>query len=288
MQRIPMLQFIRYLPDSAILCHNSDRRKLESIPLLKGESFSFQFSNWKYCTGHFGNGSAGYVPCAKPITRGRQCSSCMTSDVLCYKCTGESCFMPGMAESCAKGEWSIYLAIIGDLPKVGVTSRERFGTRLLEQGADYGMELARVTGGLESRMAERVIAGLLGAKMVVSKKKKLDSLGAPLPLEKAQEIAAGAKEKLAAYFEPPKDSDLISFLSHYPQAMGDAELVEDLSLGGKFLGKKGTFLFFESNGGKYVSEMSSFEGRMIDIADGTDTSQADGTNMAIHRLHNMF
>jgi len=94
-----------------------------------------------------------YVPCDSD--EAPYCIKCGGPPDPCVTCRGE-CQKP---EKTCDTEHSVYLAIFApDLVKVGVSKTPRLETRLAEQGADMGVEIARFPDGELARQRERSLA----------------------------------------------------------------------------------------------------------------------------------
>ncbi|CAJ37760.1 DUF2797 domain-containing protein [Methanocella arvoryzae] len=106
-----------------------------------------------------GRGCAGrwdgdkYIPCDSSVAP--YCQRCVGAADACVICRGE-CRKP---EKTCNEEHSVYLAVFAPSTiKVGVSRTYRLETRLNEQGADEGYEIARFPDGEAARRLERELS----------------------------------------------------------------------------------------------------------------------------------
>ncbi len=162
---------------SGIMAWDEKRTRLEFLQIQSGERVSWQVTGPRMCIG-FANHEAMQVPCPDHARAsiGARCKSCDAADFYssCVRCTGNTCLAtPERWETCRITDYVVYLAIFGDsILKVGVSTENRLFTRWVEQGADFGVILERVTGGKLARQIESKIGKLEGiAKQVRSQRK---------------------------------------------------------------------------------------------------------------------
>ncbi|MFB6144761.1 MAG: DUF2797 domain-containing protein [Candidatus Nanohaloarchaea archaeon] len=107
----------------------------ESIELETGREISFEVGEERRCTGYAPEkGEREPCPEFRKIDSGSQCSECRSRDIY----TG---YVRGDRSTSLDGEFSVYMAQIGEKVKVGVTRSEKVERRWVEQGADYAAEL---------------------------------------------------------------------------------------------------------------------------------------------------
>ncbi|EGQ43230.1 MAG: protein of unknown function, DUF2797 [Candidatus Nanosalina sp. J07AB43] len=119
----------------------------ETITLVPERSFSFEIVNERRCTGYAPEpGERAVCPEFRKIESGSQCSECRGKDIY-------SGYVRGDKDTDLDGSFSVYMAQISKMVKVGVTRDRNIPSRWVEQGADFG---ARVRKGLESGEALKV------------------------------------------------------------------------------------------------------------------------------------
>ena len=113
----------------------------ESTELRPGKKINFEVTDKRRCTG-FSPEKGERTPCPgfREIESGSQCGECRDKDIY----TG---YVRGDRSTSLSGDFSVYIAQIGDKAKVGVTRSEKVERRWVEQGADYAAQIKR---GLEA------------------------------------------------------------------------------------------------------------------------------------------
>lgn len=107
----------------------------ESTELEKGREISFEVGEKRRCTGYAPEkGEREPCPEFRQIDSGSQCAECRNRDIY----TG---YVRGDRSTSLDGEFSVYMAEIGERVKVGVTRTEKVERRWVEQGADYAAEI---------------------------------------------------------------------------------------------------------------------------------------------------
>jgi hypothetical protein len=106
----------------------------EKQGLEPGRKISMEITNERRCTG-YARGKGERMPCPefRRIDSGSQCGECRGKDIYSGYVRGE--------ENNLEGEFSVYLAQIGNQVKVGVTRKEKIPKRWIEQGADHAAEI---------------------------------------------------------------------------------------------------------------------------------------------------
>ncbi|MFB6158658.1 MAG: DUF2797 domain-containing protein [Candidatus Nanohalobium sp.] len=106
----------------------------EKRGLEPGRKLSMEITNERRCTGYApAKGERAPCPDFRKVEKGSQCPECRGKDIYTGYVRGE--------ENDLEGEFSVYMAQIGEKVKVGVTRKEKIPKRWVEQGADYGAEI---------------------------------------------------------------------------------------------------------------------------------------------------
>ncbi|PSH02516.1 MAG: hypothetical protein BRC26_00160 [Nanohaloarchaea archaeon QH_8_44_6] len=106
----------------------------EKRGLEPGRGLSYEVANERRCTGYAPSpGERAKCPEFREIEKGSQCPECRGKDIYSGYVRGE--------ENDLDGDFSVYMAQIGGMVKVGVTRKEKIPKRWIEQGADYGAEI---------------------------------------------------------------------------------------------------------------------------------------------------
>lgn len=115
----------------------------EKRGLEPGRGLTYEVVNERRCTGYAPEPDER-APCPefRRIEKGSQCPECRGKDIYSGYVRGE--------QNNLDGEFSVYMAQIGQEVKVGVTRREKIPKRWIEQGADFGVE---IFSGLDSNEA---------------------------------------------------------------------------------------------------------------------------------------
>ncbi|MFW6040996.1 MAG: DUF2797 domain-containing protein, partial [Thermoplasmatota archaeon] len=181
-----------------------DGEKIDEINLGK---IDFNISQEKICIGSFED---KYKPCPyqKNVDRFVQCQDCAPSDIPNLKCI----FEPGNCEGCVGGfcekEHVVYLVFIGKYAKIGLTMKERFNERLIEQGADAYALLATVENRIKARKEEKELSSQLKIPENVSAKKKLKEMSKKIDKELIRIKYRGVKNRVPV--------GTLHFLKDYP------------------------------------------------------------------------
>ena len=127
-------------------------KKIELI----GNDIYFQVEE-KLCTGYTKNGK--HFQCDKVVSNEWKCNSCMMNDYffMCIKCDGKDCKNEKRRDKCKKEDYFIYLSAFDSFLKIGISQGYRLIQRLVEQGADFGAKVAKVTDGKTVRKLEQEI-----------------------------------------------------------------------------------------------------------------------------------
>jgi hypothetical protein len=146
--------------DFGILVWRETDNEPNFIPLQPSERISWTILGPKRCIGSRTNtGVLKKCPDMTVVGKDKhRCGPCSAIDAYdpCIRCTGQSCNAnKERAEKCEQTDYAVYLALFSDKSlKVGVSVEHRLLTRWVEQGADYGLILAKVKGGMKARNIE--------------------------------------------------------------------------------------------------------------------------------------
>ena len=163
--------------------------------------------------------------------------------------------------------YSVYIALFSPSHlKVGVTKSERLKTRLMEQGADLGVEIARAESGLIARVIEHRLSELLPDR--VSTAAKIKGLGEPPDLtvwEKALKVFGSIGDVIKPHYF---DVDIqITPVPLHPMA-GD-------TIRGEGVGCKGPVWVLNRSEMMYSIDLNNLTG--FELLDETDNIEGQKT-----------
>ena len=206
------------------------------------------FSDRLACIGY--KAPDGYHECKNGAIHTRQCPTCAALDLARAYTKGDFSGYPSVYEEAKKEEYVLYLAGFGDdIVKCGVTRKERFESRMREQGADFGCVIAQFVGPDAIYHAEASVQSRFNLSNAVRLAQKMRRL----------EFDHGfARENFTAHVELVKDSgavpdftpNIIDFSEFYPRVK-HAE--ETHTIIGEILGAKGEILLFRSGLGRHFA-----------------------------------
>lgn len=171
----------------------------------------------------------------------------------------------------------VYIAFHGTLPKVGMTSEERFETRLIEQGADAGFVVGTTQERAAARTMEQTVAFRYGLPEWRTHREILPQWTRPVDRDRIERRAKDLANRLAGTHEP---GDLQFFEHPLPvlPSRPHKEHVEGVHKG-TIIGAKGNFLVYQSTpdmnrldvGMDRIVAMkrTDLEGRRIQVLDAT-------------------
>ncbi len=166
------MQIIKFKWNSnvpTLILENDEKIKLKNeISFVLGE---------KHCIGYISNGIR-YKCLNKTSNFNPLCKSCEQKDMyyLCRKCDGTKCLNPKMRERCKENLYHLYIAMIGTIPKVGISASFRLKERLIEQGADFGAHIMSIVDGKEARIVEQKLSKYLGITDRINSQTKMKML----------------------------------------------------------------------------------------------------------------
>jgi hypothetical protein len=195
-----------------------------------------------------------YVPCGSADAP--FCARCSAPPDPCVTCRGE-CRKP---EKTCNVEHSVYLAIFAPgLVKVGVSKTHRLETRLMEQGADMGLEIARFPDGELARRRERELA--LTYPDRVTFESKVYGISQPVNGETLQMVHrrydAGSVMRFDYFREKPWMKPIV-LVPH-----------ENMAVSGRVLGIKGQALVLEKGRTLYAVNLDGLIGYDIEAGKGS-------------------
>jgi hypothetical protein len=145
------------------------------LPLKRNKKIEVKKDFGKYCTGYFSNGEFHSCPDNAEIKTGWKCRTCMSKDgyLKCARCTGSYCNASlEIRKNCFEKTHFLYITLIGNKIKVGVTRAGRYLKRWIEQGSDYSCLISSGTG-LEVRRKEHILSQEITDKVRTTEKIKL-------------------------------------------------------------------------------------------------------------------
>ncbi len=231
-----LLNFYSHGKPVLVLREHGEVRELE----MRGR-VALELSSEKRCIGY--RTPEGFEECASNSGENvKQCGLCSWKDIARVYTVGDFSVHPEMRGKCESEEYVIYLAGFAEhIIKVGLTRRERLLERWLEQGADFGAELASVQGPYEAYPLEAKLQEKFGFVNAVRASTKIAYL--EFDREHARKNFKAALEKVRASDLVPETGKAIDLSSHYPKADGAQETKE---ISGKVIGAKGSLLFMEN------------------------------------------
>ncbi|MFA5929900.1 MAG: DUF2797 domain-containing protein [Candidatus Micrarchaeia archaeon] len=192
----------------------------------------------------------GYHECKNSAIHTRQCPTCSALDMSRAYTKGDFSGYPLLYEEAKKEEYALYLAGFGDdIVKCGVTRKERFLHRMLEQGADFGCIIAQFAGPDKIYAAESSVQSRFNFSNSVRLSQKMRRL----------EFDHGfARDNFTAHVElvqhsgavPDFTPDIQEFASRYPRV---PRADETHTIIGEVLGAKGEILLFKSGLGRHFA-----------------------------------
>lgn len=187
-----------------------------------------------------------YIPCdsdAAPYCE--QCGGILPDP--CVMCRGECT----KREKTCTMEHSVYLAIFSpDLVKVGVSKTRRLETRLMEQGADIGLEIARFPDGELARKRERELAATYPDR--VTFENKIDGLSQPMNSETLRMVYARYDAERVMRFDYFREKPWMKPIVLVPH--------ENMAISGRVLGVKGQALVVEKGSTLYAINLDGLVG----------------------------
>ncbi len=194
-----------------------------------------------------------YMPCDREIAP--YCGRCIIPPDPCVKCRGEC----QKTEKTCNVEHSVYLAVFSPgLVKVGVSKTQRLETRLMEQGADMGLEIARFPDGELARKRERSLAATYPDRVTFDNKVKTIS-----------QVVNG--ETLQGLYRR-YDAERVLRFSYFKEKPAMDPIVlephENMAISGRVIGIKGQVMVIEKGNTLYAINLDSLIGYEIETGKG--------------------
>jgi Protein of unknown function (DUF2797) len=174
----------------------------------------------------------------------------------CIMCRGECV----KREKTCTMEHSVYLAVFSpDLVKVGVSKTRRLETRLMEQGADIGLEIARFPDGEMARRRERELAMMYPDRATFEN--KIDGLSQPVNGETLRTVYARYDADRVLRFDYFRVRPWMKPIVLVPH--------EGMAISGRVLGVKGQALVIEKGSTLYAVNLDGLIGYGVESGKGS-------------------
>jgi hypothetical protein len=195
-----------------------------------------------------------YVPCDSE--EAPFCPKCSGPPDPCVVCRGE-CQKP--EKTCNEGH-SVYLAIFAPcFVKVGVSKTRRLETRLMEQGADMGLEIARFPDGELARRRERSLASIYPDRATFEC--KVDGISQSVNGETLQTIYRRYDAGRIMRFDYFRVKPWMKPIVLVPHA--------NMAIAGRAIGVKGPALVIEKGNTLYAINLESLIGYDVEAGKGS-------------------
>ncbi|NWF96290.1 MAG: DUF2797 domain-containing protein [Candidatus Thorarchaeota archaeon] len=256
------------------------------VPLDTGRQISWLIRGPRKCIGTRGlKGTMTRCPERSMVRPSfTQCGPCKALDEMnaCIRCTGSVCqASEERALDCSKAAYVLYLTVFGeDLIKVGVSTYGRMMVRWLEQGADFGVKLAKIQGGRLARRIEDRISRSRDFAKAVRAERKTGVLDRTIDYTRAQQNVSRVLKPgfVETYLTadgvtveewPPPVTELSSFyrlqsLDSPAQLLKSKIPPEGLVLLGEVVGLKGPLLVVRQQTTFRVANLKSFVGYTLE------------------------
>jgi hypothetical protein len=244
-----------FLSMMRIIGYSSVDKVLQTAPDLDEIDISSEISlilKRRGCAGRWED--ERYLPCNSE--EAPYCAGCGGPPDPCVMCRGE-CLRTDIT---CDVEHSVYLAIFApDLVKVGVSKTHRLETRLREQGADIGLEIARYPDGRLARQRERMLAATYPDR--VTFEKKLAGVSQVVNGETVRMIYGRFEAERVLRFEYFRERPWMT-----PILLG---IHENMAISGRVLGVKGQALVIEKGNSLYAVNLDSLVGYDVETGKGS-------------------
>jgi hypothetical protein len=269
-------------PYSFLFLRNLDEspKTVYKKPIILNQEFNVEVTEERVCIGHSINKQEYYL-----------CSNFVEKQyVRCYNCEQadfEKCFLfcdaskpfgncspnPAAYEYCETHSCSVYLALIANNIKVGVSFNPL--KRWVNQGADMAVEVFRAKNGFEARELEKIVSTTLNIPQTIRKTQKARTLNYDLTRSlpmfreiKIQVIELLEKSKYEANESDLllKETDLSSFYGKIPSLSVNPifnDVEKTLQIVGEVIGIKGKLLVTAINNSYYVTNLNKIIGNIL-------------------------
>jgi hypothetical protein len=256
-----MIRFYSGEGKPTLFCRNSGG-EMGKIELSGFEDITF--SERLSCIGY--KAPDGYHACKNSAINTRQCPTCIALDVSRAYTVGDFSGYPLLYQQAKAEEYALYLAGFGeDILKCGITRKERFLSRMIEQGADFGCIIGVFAGPDKIYSAEAEMQSRFSFSNSVRMAQKMRRLHFDKG-EAAENFRSSVEMVRTSGALPDFTPEILDLSSHYPRMKAATETDSIL---GQILGSKGEILLFKSEfGGEYAVNMRKTVGTHFDWKKG--------------------
>lgn len=230
------------------LLGRSEEGGVSGTELEAGKFEDVNFGSHLACIGY--KTPNGYLPCPNSAIHTRQCPTCAARDVARAYTVGDFTGYPELYRAAKEDEYCLYLAQFGsEITKCGVTRKERFEERMLEQGADLGCVIATFTGPDEVYAAEAAVQSrfMFANSVRLAQKMRLLSFDKG---EARTALSSAADMVRTSGVLPDFTPEITDFSPRYPSVH---RVQQTYSVLGEILGAKGEILLFKSEAGRHFA-----------------------------------
>ena len=251
-----VLQFLPTPSPALLVRENGESQKFE----LCGEHY-LSFSPERACIGY--KSDEGWHACSNRALNVKQCPTCQYRDIARVFTVGDFTLYPHMHEELSSEKYVLYLAQFGsDITKLGLTRRSRLAERWREQGADLAVALLEFDGPDDAYPAETLLQERYELANAVRATQKLARLHYDKQKARARLESFFSRMRGDAALSPYWADGEITDLSPLYPSVSNPERVD--FIGGKVLGAKGAWLFFEGpSGAHYTVDAHAPVGRFV-------------------------
>ena len=254
---------------------NPESTKMDLQLLEQNEHISWTIDGPAMCIG-YRDYKGNRIPCPEKmiLQPGRtQCGPCSALDKQepCARCDGTICSASAEKfEKCRDTEYAIYLVLIGDIIKVGVSTSRRVKVRWIEQGADYGTIVTTVKGGDKARRLESQISKLTDTSKAIRTSQKIKSMSTVIDIQiaesKINEILSDLEKSVSIVIpkiEALADHYGFSRLESIPQEISFNKKSQRTDIVGDVVGVKGTVMLISVPGNINALNLKKMRGRLV-------------------------
>ncbi len=239
------------------LSARTEEKEKKYIYLKRNKEFRIKKEYGRQCIGFWHNNKMNPCPKNKEINKWYQCRTCHEMDGfnICARCDGSVCNADEETKKkCLKTPHFLYITLIGNKLKVGITKSGRYLRRWIEQGSDYGCLLG--TGnGKEIRQKETKIAKKITDRIYTKQKIKMFQKNNREILKKFLEKN---NLKTVQIFDVRKYYKGLDNVPCIPKKTN--KLSE-----GRIVCVKGKILVYEKEGEYYYYNLKRLKGKVVDL-----------------------